>query len=175
MWYVSHGVGNRISDMKQMDWWTIVSTFSSVIGLGVGVYVLIVAKGAKTAAQGARTLARKRNLAEELENTRKYIEQVGDYLHKREWMAVRIRAQEVMTSCRESLSRWPDGLSQDRKNEILNVSALVRSIAEVAASEDIANISGKIFRRLTDTQLQAAELLSAALGEARNREERDGG
>lgn len=157
-----------------MDWWAIVGTVSSVIGLGVGVYVLIVAKGARAAAQDARVLARKRTLAEELEHAKKYIEQVGDYLQNREWMAVRIRAQEIMTSCRESLTRWPDGLSQDRKNDILNASALVRSIAEVAASPDLANIKPTKLTRLTQTQLEATELLSNALGEARNREERHG-
>jgi len=105
-----------------MDWWTIVGTLASVLGLGVGIYVLYVAKDARRAARDARVLARKRNLTEELEQARKYIEQVGDYLNKREWEAVRIRAQEIMTSCRESLSRWPDGLSEDRRNDVLTVS-----------------------------------------------------
>ena len=157
-----------------MDWWTIVGTLASLTGLGVGLYVLRVAKGARGAARDARVLARKRNLAEELEQARKNIEQVGDYLNKREWMAVRIRAQEIMTSCRESLTRWPDGLSEDRKNDVLNASSLVHSIADEAAAPDVSDFGPAKLKRLSSTQLRAAELLSGALGEARNRAERDG-
>jgi hypothetical protein len=157
-----------------MDWWTIVGTLASVLGLGVGLYVLSVAKDARSAARDARVLARKRNMAEELEQSRKYIEEVGQYLNKREWEAVRIRAQEIMTSCRESLTRWPDGLSEDRKNDVLSVSSLVRSIANEAASPEVADFKPPKLRRLSNTQLKAAELLSSVLGEARNRLERHG-
>jgi hypothetical protein len=113
-------------------------------------------------------------LAEELEQARKNIEQVGDYLNKKEWMAVRIRAQEIMTSCRESLTRWPDGLSENRKNDVLSASALVRSIADEAAAPDVSEFRLAKLKRLSNTQLQAAELLSGALGEARNRVEEEG-
>jgi hypothetical protein len=160
--------------MTQMDCWTIVGTLASLAGLGVGLYVLSVAKEAKTAAQDARVLARKRNLTEELEQARRYVEQVGDYLHEREWMAVRIRAQEIVTSCRESLTRWPEGLSKNRKNDVLSASTLVRSIAEEAAAPDVADFKPTKLKRLSSTQLQAAALLSSALGEARNRAERHG-
>jgi hypothetical protein len=56
-----------------MDWWEIVGTIASVVGLGVGVYVLSVAKDARTAAQEARVLANKRSLAEELGQANKYV------------------------------------------------------------------------------------------------------
>jgi len=48
-----------------MIWWTVIGTLASVIGLGVGIYVIYVARGAREAAQAARALARKRNLVEE--------------------------------------------------------------------------------------------------------------
>jgi hypothetical protein len=41
--------------MNQLDWWTIVGTLASLIGLVVGLYVLSVAKDARSAAQGAQT------------------------------------------------------------------------------------------------------------------------
>jgi hypothetical protein len=97
-----------------MDPWTVIGTVASVLGFGLGIWVLIVAKGAKQAAEAARSWARKRTLAEELNLAKQYIEQVGDFLNTQEWMAVRIRSQEVMTRCRESLTRWPDGLSEQR-------------------------------------------------------------
>ena len=89
-------------------------------------------------------------------------------------MAVRIRAQEIMNSCRESLARWPDGLSEHRKNDVLSASSLVHSIADEAAAPDVNDFKAAKLRRLSNTQLQVAELLSAALGEARNRVEREG-
>jgi hypothetical protein len=157
-----------------MDWWTIVGASASLAGLALGLYVLHVAKGARSAANEARVLARKRSLAEELEEASRSIEQVGDFLHKREWMAVRIKAQEIMTSCRQSLTRWPDGLSEDRKNDILSASSLVHSLADEAASPEVNDFKPTKLKRLSNTQLDVAELLSSALGEARNRAERDG-
>jgi len=144
---------------------------ASVAGLLLGLYVLKVAKGARKAAREARVIAGKRNLAEELQQAQKSIEQIGDYINKREWMAVRIRAQEIMTSCRESLTRWPEGLSIDERNNVLSVTSLVNSIANEAADPDVNDFRSAKLKRLSATQLRAAELLSSALGEARNRAE----
>lgn len=160
--------------MTQMEPWTIVGALTSLAGLGLGLYVLHVAKGARAAAREARVLASKRNLAEELEQARKNIELVGDYLNQKEWTALRIRAQEIMTSCRESLTRWPNGLSEDRKNDVLSASSLVHSLADEAAAPDVSEFKSAKLRRMSNIQLQAAELLSGALGEARNRVEAEG-
>ncbi|MBZ5504187.1 MAG: hypothetical protein LAO78_01755 [Acidobacteriia bacterium] len=160
-----------VCSITRVDSWTIIGTFASVAGLALSLFVLHVAKGAKKAAEDAKVLAEKRNLAEELQQARRNIEQIGDYLNKREWMAVRIRAQEIMTSCRESLTRWPKGLSADRRNDILNASSLVNSIANEAAAPDVNDFRPAKLKRLSSTQLQVAELLSSALGEARNRAE----
>lgn len=160
--------------LTQMDWWTITGTVASAVGVGLGLYVLHVAKGARSAARAARVLAGKRSLAEELEQANHYIQQIGDYLQEREWTAVRIRAQEIMTSCRQSLTRWPDGLSPARRNDVLNVTTLVHSIADEAGSPDVNDFRAAKLKRLSSTQLQAAALLSNALGEARGRAERDG-
>lgn len=157
-----------------MDSWTIVGTIASIAGFALGLYVLHVAEGARSAAQDARVLARKRNLAEELEQNMKYIEQVGSYLQGREWEAVRIRSQEVLASCSESLTRWPDGLSEQRRNDVLTVSSLIRSIASEAAAAQANNFGPKKLKILSQTQLQAIDLLSSALGEARKRAERHG-
>ena len=157
-----------------MDVWTVIGTIASVGGCGLGIWVLIVAKGARRAARDARAWARKKSLSEELQQAQQNIQQVGDFLHKKEWMAVRIRAQEIMASCRESLTRWPDGLSDARRDDVLSASRLVHSIADKAASP-IANVFKQSeLQRLSATQLEAAELISSALGEARNREEKDG-
>jgi hypothetical protein len=160
--------------MSQNDWWTIIGTIASIAGFGVGVYVIHVTTEARQAAREARVLARKRNLAEALEDAKTQVEQVGDFLSKKEWTAVRIRSQEIMVSCRESLTRWPDGLSEERRNDVLTASSLASSIANEAASADTAAFKNPKLKRLSGTQLQVAQLLSAALGEARGVAERDG-
>ncbi len=160
--------------MTHLDSWTIVGTLASLAGFVLSWYVLSVAKDARTAAEGAQALASKRSLAEELEQAKRNIEQIGDFLNKKEWMAVRIRAQEIMTSCREGLTRWPEGLSEERKNDILTVSSLVESIADQAAAPDVGDFGPNKLKLLSKTQLRAAGLLSDALGEARSRVDRDG-
>lgn len=79
-----------------------------------------------------------------------------------------------MTTCRESLTRWPDGLSESGRDHILTASTLVHSIAEMAASPGANDFKLSELKRLSMTQLDAAERISSALGEARNREERHG-
>jgi hypothetical protein len=160
--------------MTQIDWWTIVGTLASLAGFALSWYVLSVAKDARSAAEGAQALASKRSLSEELEQAKRNIEQIGDFLNKKEWMAVRIRAQEIMTNCREGLTRWPDGLSEERRNDILAVSSLVESVADQAAAPDVNDFAPSKLKMLSKTQLRAAGLLSDALGEARKRVDRDG-
>jgi hypothetical protein len=157
-----------------MEPWTVTGTIASFLGLGLGIRVLYVATDARRAAREARSWARKKSLTEELQQAQQNIEQVGDFLHKQEWMAVRIRAQEIMTTCQECLTRWPDGLSEARRDDVLNAITLVRSIAQKAASSGADDLKPADLKRISGTQLNAAALISGALGEARNREERDG-
>jgi len=63
-----------------MFWWTAVGTIAGVIGLILSVYVVIVARGAREAAEAARSLGQKRNLVEELENANQKIQQVGNFI-----------------------------------------------------------------------------------------------
>ena len=157
-----------------MDGWTIVGTIASIAGFGLSWYVLVVAQDARTAAREARVLAAKRTLAEELDQAKKYTEEVGTFLQNRQWTAVRIRAQEVMTSCRQTLTRWPHSLSEQRRDDVLTASTLIRSIAELAADPTTNNFSNAKLRQMSTTQLEAAGLITNALGEARNHVEQDG-
>jgi hypothetical protein len=161
-------------NMTHIALWTIVGTIASIAGLGVSLYVLRVAKGARKAARDARVVAQRTSLVEELEQAQKNAGQVGDYLNKREWMAVRIRAEEIMMNCNRSLTRWPTELSEARKNDLLIAAQHFRSIASEAATSEVGNFKPAKLRLMSDAQLSGAELLSGALGEAHNRAERDG-
>jgi hypothetical protein len=101
-----------------MFWWTVIGTAAGGAGLFVGIYTLIVAKGARRAAQDASTAARSRNLVEDLGSANQKVQQVGNFIQQEEWLAVRLRAEEILAICRSVLTRWPDQLSDDRKDEL---------------------------------------------------------
>jgi len=155
-----------------MDLWTVTGTIASVAGLGVSIWVLRVAKDAREAAQGARSHARKRNLIEELDSAYQKIQQVGNFIQQEQWAAVRIRTEEIQASCKLTLTRWPDHLSEERRNEVLSASSQMMSIAKLASGAT-GPLTQQQKRWLSDAHMRASGHISSALGEARKEEERD--
>ena len=156
-----------------MLWWTVIGTLASVIGLGIGAYVIVVARGAREAAQAANALGRKRNLAEELESASQKIQQVGNFIQQGQWVPVRMRTEEILASCKVALSRWPDHLSESRKNEILSAASLMQSITLAVGSCTESEMTGPQKKKIRDAHIRASGHISSALGEARREEERD--
>lgn len=157
-----------------MDGWTVSGAIATFIGLGTTIYVAIVARGAREAAQAARALARRRNLVEELESASQKIQQVGQLIQHEEWIAVRMRTDELIGACRIVLTRWPDQLSEERRNEMMTASRLLSSIALVVSDPQDGELSVRQKRKINDAHLTATGHISSALGEARRDEERDG-
>jgi hypothetical protein len=155
-----------------MDTWTVTGTLASVAGVLMGIYVIHVTRDAREAAQAARTLAQKRGLIEELEDALQRIQQVGNLLHQEEWVAVRMRTEEVLGACKTTLTRWPEHLSEERKNEVLKASALLRSIIVTTAGVD-GQVTQQQKEKLADAHIRASGHISSALGEARREEERN--
>lgn len=161
--------------------WTGIDTFvkrnwgniASAWGLAIGVYVLIVAQGARRAAEQARQLGRARGLLEELEEANKKIQQVGVFIGQRRWDLVNHVAREVLVRCRGIVARWND-LPEASSNTLLKAIVLVRSIAESAMANVSEEQREKHARRLARAQLDAAELLSTALGHGKQQAERKG-
>jgi hypothetical protein len=148
---------------------------ASVWGLLVGVYVLVVAKGAKRAAEEATSKERERSLVEELDEAKAKIQQVGLFARDGKWDVVLLRAEEVLSSCRSILARWgEDYLSEDPRNMLLTVSTLVRSIADVAAESSVRNLSDQHRRDVLRAQLDASELISSVVGQSRKVQEKGG-
>ncbi len=146
-----------------MLWLTIVGTVSGVAGLGVSIYLIFVTRDARDAARGARALARTRNLVEELEGASQKIQQVGTFIQQDEWMAVRLRSEEILAACQITLTRWPDHLSEERRNEVISASALMRSIAKTAANFDSEEIATPQKKRISDAQVRASSHISSDL------------
>ncbi len=153
--------------------WTAVGTVAGVTGLGVSIYLIFVTRGARKAAQEAKatvqTATRKRSLIEELESVNNKADQLGALLQHEQWFAVQMRIQEILTICSQVLSRWPDGLSEEKRDDLLTAADLARSIStRVSAKEFDGSERGK----LVSVQLRLSTRISSALGEARKREER---
>ena len=157
-----------------MLWWTVIGTLASVIGLGVGIYVIIIASGARDAARAARALARRRNLVEELEGAFQKIQQVGNFIQQEQWVAVRIRTEEILAACKITLTRWPSYLSSERRNEVITAGSLMRSIMTATAESTNEPMTLQQKRKIIDAHIRASGHLSSALGEARREEERNG-
>ena len=144
------------------------------MGLAVGIYVMVVARGARAAAQAARAMARRRNLIEELESASQKVHQVGTFIQQNEWLAVRMRTEEIQAACRVTLTRWPDQLSLERRNEVITASKLMSSVALVVAGAVREQLSAQQLQQIADAHIRASGHISSALGEARKEEERNG-
>jgi hypothetical protein len=157
-----------------MDLWTSVGTVASVVGLAISLWVLVVAKSARDAAHAASAAARKRNLVEELEALSHKLQQVGTLMHQEEWSAVQMWVGEMSASCRVALTRWPDHLSVERKNELMSAATLLSSIVKAIVTDEGGQLSIPQKKRLSETQMRASAHVHSVLGEARREQERDG-
>jgi hypothetical protein len=150
--------------------WTVVGTVAAVAGTILGVYVLWVTWGARKAARAAQASARKRSLVEELESANQKSNQLGDLLHHQQWFAVHMRIQEIQSVCTQILNRWPDGLSEKRRDDLVTAAQLARSIAARVSATGFDGISERA--KLVGVQLRLSDRISSALGEARKTDER---
>jgi hypothetical protein len=160
-----------------MFWLDLIGTVASVVGVIITVYALRAAQDARQAAReaqlAAESTARRRNLVEALDDISSKLQQLGHFLGQEQWIGVQIRKDEILSTCSAALKRWPDQLSEERRDDILQGTTLVESIATRSAQFSVAQpptMTDK--RRLAGTHLKASGLLNGALGEARRREER---
>ncbi|MFZ0884930.1 MAG: hypothetical protein WAN14_16135 [Candidatus Acidiferrales bacterium] len=125
-----------------------------------------VAKAAKAAAEDAKSEARRRNLADELEDAQRKTEQVGNYLGQEKWEIVLLRSQEVVTSCSQILRRWGlRELSERSRDNILVAQQQAGSIARVALRAPTIPPTEQDLRRIAGAQHKALQLLSGETAE----------
>jgi hypothetical protein len=107
---------------------------ASVWGLAIGIYVVVVATGARRAAEEARLRSKILSLTEELDAAAHKIQEVGHFLSVGNWEVVRIRAEEVSNTCEVALGKWADDpLRKKSRNNLILAAKLMRSIAETSA------------------------------------------
>jgi hypothetical protein len=150
---------------------------ASVWGLGVSVYVLWVAQGAKTAAKKAteeaeeaakvaKANARTRGALEDLQVALAASRQVSNHAGVKNWQVVRLKAEEVMESCRIIVNRWEDSTAlNDSKNSLNQAITMMRTIAE-EASRDTPNL-----QRIIKTQHGAHDHISAVEGKVQKEQD----
>ena len=156
----------------------IVGAIASVIGLGLTIYLLSIAKDALTAAEEARDAAllgtRQRSLIEDLEDVRRMVQQVGLLIQQEEWMAVHMQTEEIVGTCKSAMARWGDGLAEATRDGVATAANLLQSIAAKSSEYADRDLTMPEKNKLTTTHLRASGLIRAALGEARRLEERNG-
>lgn len=80
----------------------------------------------------------------------------------------------VIASCRVTLTRWPDQLSIERKNELMSAATLLSSIPRAISIADGESLTVQQKRRFAETQMRASGHVHSALGEARREQDRNG-
>lgn len=159
---------NAIVELICRNWGSI----ASVWGLVLGFYVIVVATGARRAAEDARLRSRRQSPTEELEEARNKIQQIGHFLAAGNVDVVRIRAEEVLACCQSVLGRWEsDPAWKKSKNKLLSATEIIRTIAQQAATAGPLDANEKT--RTALAQLEASELLSAVLAGSRSLQERN--
>lgn len=154
----------------------IVGAAASIFGLGFTIYVLCVAKSAERAAEAARVAAlsavRKRSLVGDLEDVRRMVQQIGDLIQQEEWMAVRMRTEEIVGTCKSAMARWGDALRVETTDGVGTAATILQTIAARSSEFGSRELTAAEKKKLTTTHLNASGLIHSALGEARRLEER---
>lgn len=100
-------------------------------GLFISIYVLFIAKGARTAARQAVSAEKLRTALDELADAADKCTHVGLYAQSEDWSLARLRAAEVQATCRSTIARWEkDETLKDSRNKLLRVAENMLSIVE---------------------------------------------
>ncbi|MFY9910975.1 MAG: hypothetical protein WCF22_15800 [Candidatus Sulfotelmatobacter sp.] len=155
----------------------IVGAAASVIGLGLTIYLLRIARDVKSAVERARedalSTTRKRSLVEDLEDVRRMVQQVGNLIQQEEWLAVHMRTEEIVGTCKAAMARWGDGLPNRAKDGVGTAGSLLQSVAARSSEYGGRDLTPAEKNKLISIHLRASGLVYAALGEARRAEERE--
>ena len=97
---------------------------------------------------------------------------MGSSSRQQKWDAVQLRIEEILGSCKLVLARWGDYLVGEPRNNLLTASTIARSIARVTVESSMRQLTERERQQTLNAQLEASELISSVLGEARKAEER---
>ena len=145
---------------------------ASVAGLVISIWVLVVARKARTAAEEARSIARLKSLVEVLAGTGDKIDQIGIFLRSGKWDLAQMCAQDILADCNLILTRWGDYLTPKATADLTEASTITRSILDVVDEAHVRQSNKEDRRGVLWAHRQIVSLINAVLGEARRTEER---
>lgn len=125
----------------------------------MSIYLISIARGARKAAQDARSGEKARTALQDLRQAAERNTQLGMYARHGKWDAVQLRAEEVMNCCHSTVARWKeDAAFKESSNHLLMVGTQMHSIILETAKPNIrpANILG--------AQVTSSEKLSEVIG-----------
>jgi len=155
-----------------MFWLDLIGTLASVAGLIVSLYVLSVAIDVKEAVEEARVVARRRSLAEELDDVASKLLRLGTLIQHQEWLGVQMGIEEIVAICKMATMRWPDHLPENMEG-VRTATTLLQSIATQSAELAGHELTPPQKKKLIGVHLRASGLVNSARGEARRDEERN--
>lgn len=143
------------AEFQRRNWGNLISTW----GLGVSIGALIFAKGAKKAAEEARSAERLSTALASLEAALVKCLEIGQLAGAQKWPAVEIRAQEVLQVCHTTLAAWGDkDALTDSRRRLSEVATLMRSIVEETRNATVNT------KTVLKAQLDAHVKLSVVVG-----------
>lgn len=145
---------------------------ASVVGLGISIWVLVVAQKAKQAAEEARSAARLKSLVEVLEEASAKAQQIGFFLRSGKWDVVHLLAEGILNVCKLIRSRWGESLPERAGLDLDEVATITKSIAGVADNASMRQLDERERRQAAGAQVELIGLLAGILGEARKAEEK---
>lgn len=148
---------------------------ASVAGLIVSIWVLVVARKARQAAEDARSAARLKSLAEFLDEASAKIVQVAVSLRDRKWDVVQLLALEVSGNCKLASQRWGDYLPNRARSDLRTVTTILRTSVDLATESSLRSVENEEIRQALLAARDAVELIKGVLGAARKAEERNEG
>jgi hypothetical protein len=157
-----------MADFLKQNW----GNLASAVGLVVSVWVLIVARKAREAAEEALSLARLKSLLEELDSAGNKVQLIGVLLKDQKWDMVELLVDEALSACRSALARWADHLAESSRDNLIAACTLLRSVADKCVAASTAQLSDEEWREAMSAQREARELMSTALGQVKRAEER---
>jgi hypothetical protein len=111
----------------------LIAGLASIIGLGISIWTLIVATGARKAANEAREAVRKGNAAEELKNLSRVADEFLSYIEAGEASAAVLRARDLMSATSMASRRWQRFLTVEDRNKLeeayAQISVISRSLS----------------------------------------------
>lgn len=131
-----------------MSWFEITAGLASVFGLFFSILAWVYAGRASTAAREARDRVTMRTLADEFQLACANVDQLLDFLTHDRLPEARLRTLELTSLLSEIPHRRSPYLTEERKNELLNVRRNARIMSEILASGQQTPVSAEQKQRL---------------------------